>query len=137
MKNDSVKNFFDGITPVPYSKEFTEKVMDNLGDRIPIPYLRIFLLIVLWGGILYTVLESPEFIMAYIDSGNVVTGTGKELNYLTAEIVHVGLYCLRMLFLVAIPVLLSIIIIYDSVSVSFDKLTQNLMAEYERKNCSL
>ena len=98
--------------------------------------INIFLLIVLWGGILYTVLESPEFIMAYIDSGNVVTGTGNELNYLTAEIVHVGLCCLRMLFLVAIPVLLSIIIIYDSVSVSFDKLTQNLMAEYERKNCS-
>lgn len=132
MKNDSVKNMFDGITPVPYSKEFTEKVMENINYRPPVPFFRIFLLLVLWGGLLLAVLDSPEFI-AYIDFENVGKYPEAVLLSFLSKGVDFGMYYMRIILIMAIPVFLSVVIIYDSISAMFDNMAQNLIDEYKRK----
>lgn len=133
MKNDIIKDFFNDIAPVPYSKEFTERVMRNLNYRIPVPFSRIFLLLLLWGGVIYAVLDNPELVLnnlelilsigdvnkADLSSYNVyVSGFGSLINF-----------CLRMLLLMGTLVLLSVFIVYDSMTVAFDNITRNLIQE--------
>ena len=132
MKNDSLKNYFNSIAPVPYSKEFTEKVMENIGDRMPVPFFRIFLLIVLWGGLIYITLDSPETILSYLKFEYKESDPG-----LISDPGFIAAYFLRLLMLMFVPVSLSVLIMYDYFTETFNKLTENLLEAYNRKGYSL
>lgn len=132
MKNDSLKNYFNSIAPVPYSREFTEKVMENIGDRMPVPFFRIFLLIVLWGGLIYITLDSPETILSYLKFEDKESATG-----LISDPGFIAAYFLRLLMLMFVPVSLSVLIMYDYFTETFNKLTENLLEAYNRKGYSL
>lgn len=135
MKNDSVKKMFDGITPVPYSKEFTEKVMANINYKPKVPFFRIFLLLALWGGLLFAVIDFPEFI-ACIDFKNVGKYPEAVILSFLSKGVDFGMYYMRIILIMAVPVFFSVVIIYDSISAMFDNMAQNMVDEYNRKNHS-
>lgn len=132
MKNDTLENYFNSIAPVPYSREFTEKVMENIGDRMPVPFFRIFLLIVLWGGLIYITLDSPETILSYLKFEDKESATG-----LISDPGLIAAYFLRLLMLMFVPVSLSVLIMYDYFTETFNKLTENLLEAYNRKGYSL
>lgn len=134
MKNDIIKEFFNGLEPVPYSKEFTESVMRNLNYRIPVPFSRIFLLLLLWGGVIYTVLDNPELVLNNLELifsiDNVNKADLSSYNVYVSGFGSLIYFCLRMLLLMGTLVLLSVFIVYDFIMISFRKITKNLIREY-------
>lgn len=129
MENDKFKELFDGMTVVPYSKEFTERVMKNVGYRSPVPVMKIFLLLLLWGGAIYVVLDNPELLVNNIRqilSANVAGGSSS-----VATLLY---HCFQFMLFIAVIVGLSVFIVYDSISVSFDKLTTNMIRRYRAHN---
>ncbi|MEG1574374.1 MAG: hypothetical protein RR293_02130 [Bacteroidales bacterium] len=48
MKNDEINNFLKEINEIPYSREFTNSVMSNIGRRSSLKDLSIMLVCLLW-----------------------------------------------------------------------------------------